>query len=69
MTVTPAQRALLGELPDSPSDGKRCYGPKLNTANALARKGLAKCVGVDVSLYYFVRTPAGRQVAENKGAQ
>ena len=56
-----AARALLLKLPDAPSDGLLCKGPRLNTANALARRGLARCVGINVSLYYFVRTDEGRR--------
>lgn len=60
--LSTAQTALLCDLPDAPSDGQLCKGPRLNTALALATRGLARCVGVDVSLYWFVRTERGRNL-------
>lgn len=62
MNLTAPQRKLLAELPESPSDGKRCKGGAYITAFNLCRLKLARLVGVPPyggSGAYFVRTTAG----------
>lgn len=59
MKLTNPQRKLLTELPESPSDGKRCKGAVYMTAYNLCRLGLARIVGRHLVGGYFVRTAAG----------
>jgi hypothetical protein len=58
--LTNAQRVLLQELPDRPSDGKRCKGPRMLTARWLVDAGFA----VQTGDHYFARTIAGREAIE-----
>jgi hypothetical protein len=59
MKLTGPQRKLLAELPESPSDGKRCKGGQYITAFNLCMLKLARVVGRHLVGGYFVRTEAG----------
>ena len=59
LRLTPPQVELLGELPDSPTEGKYLKGSRARTANSLVAKGLAKVVG-DRDTNWYARTQAGR---------
>jgi hypothetical protein len=61
MKLTKPQLDLLSELPDSPSDGKRCKGWKLVVARNLESRQLTRRVGVGSVGVWFVRTAAGKR--------
>jgi len=64
MKLTEQQARLLRILPDPPSDGRFCKGPRRRTAEALERKGLARYMGSGQwAGAYFVRTELGAKVA------
>jgi len=72
MKLTPPQRALVRELPDDPSEGQRCRGPRYRVAEALVRLGLARRLGAPEAAGprlwgmggSYLRTPQGRTLAE-----
>lgn len=68
IALTEAQEEILNEVPDFPSDGIFCKGPRFRVAEALVRKGLVRCVGSGVwGGGYYVRTVKGS--ARARGAK